>query len=97
MRPLRLVISDEAVSDLVDIWTFIAEGSPERADRFVDQIHDKCAALAENPMIGRDRSELVVAMRSFPVGRYLIFYRVADETLQVVRVLSGYRDLDALF
>jgi plasmid stabilization system protein ParE len=44
VRRLKLVISDEAVSDLVDIWTYIAEDSPERADRFVDQIHDKCTS-----------------------------------------------------
>jgi len=95
---LIISISDEAVSDLVDLlWTYIAEGSPERADRFVDQIHEKCTTLAETPMIGRERPELLPGMRSFPVGRYLIFYRIAEETLQVVRVLSGYRDLDALF
>jgi toxin ParE1/3/4 len=94
---LRLVISDEAVADLVDIWTYIAEGSSERADSFVDKIYDTCTSLTENPMMGRDRGELVEGIRSLPVGRYLIFYRLVDRTLQVVRILSGYRDLDAMF
>ena len=48
-------------------------------------------------MMGRERSELLPGMRSFPIGRYLIFYRIVEDTLQVVRVLSGYRDLDAQF
>jgi len=48
-------------------------------------------------MMGRERPELLPGMRSFPLGRYLIFYRIVEETLQVVRVLSGYRDLDAQF
>ena len=97
MKRLKLVISDEAVTDLIDLWTYIAEDSPERADQFVEQIQEKCETLAETPMMGRERSELLPGMRSFPIGRYLIFYRIVEETLQVVRVLSGYRDLDALF
>lgn len=97
MKQFKLVISDEAVADLIDIWTYIAEDSPERADHFIDQIHEKCDALTETPMLGRERNELVPGMRSFPIGQYLIFYRLVEKTLQVVRVLSGYRDLDALF
>jgi len=97
VKRLKLVISDEAVADLIDLWTYIAEDSPERADQFVDQIHEKCATLADTPMMGRERSELLPGMRSFPIGRYLIFYRIVEETLQVVRLLSGYRDLDAQF
>ena len=94
---LTLVISDEAIADLVDIWSYIAEDYPERADRFVDEIRSQCESLSETPMIGRERSELLPGMRSFPFGRYLIFYRIAEESLQIVRVLSGYRDLEALF
>ena len=97
MKRLKLVISDEAVADLIDLWTHIAEDSPERADQLVDQIREKCATLGENPRMGRERTELLPGIRSFPSGRYLIFYRIVEETLQVVRVLSGYRDLDAQF
>jgi len=45
VKPLRLVISDEAFSDLIDLWTYIAEDSPERADQLVDRIHEKCQTL----------------------------------------------------
>ena len=34
MKRLPLVISDQAMSDLIDIWTYIAEKSPENADSF---------------------------------------------------------------
>lgn len=97
MRPLELITSDAAIADLIDIWTYIAEDNPERADPFIDQLHLKGKALAETPMIGRERNELIPGIRSFPVGRYLIFYRIVEKMLQVVRILSGYRDIDALF
>ncbi len=31
------------------------------------------------------------------VGNYIIFYRQTEDGIEVVRVLSGYRDLDRLF
>jgi plasmid stabilization system protein ParE len=36
-------------------------------------------------------------LRSFPIGRYVIFYRVTDdEDVFILRVLAGARDIDAL-
>jgi hypothetical protein len=31
-----------------------------------------------------------------PVGNYLIFYLTIDEGIEIVRVLPGMRDIDAL-
>jgi toxin ParE1/3/4 len=39
----------------------------------------------------------VPPLRSFPVDRYLIFYRPVKGGIQIVRVLSGYQDLTAIF
>ncbi len=36
-------------------------------------------------------------MRIAVHGRYVIVYRVRDETVQVLRIVHGARDLDALF
>lgn len=33
-------------------------------------------------------------MRSFPVFRYVVFYRPLDDGITVVRVLHGSRDLE---
>ena len=47
--------------------------------------------------MGAKRDELMPGLRSFPVGDYLVFYRVADRGIEIIRVVSGYRDLPALF
>ena len=52
--------------------------------------------LARSPHLGRSREELGPGLRSFPVGDYLIFYLPSKTGIVVVRVLSGYRDLDKL-
>ena len=36
-------------------------------------------------------------MRSFPVGRYIVFYMPLDDGVVVIRVLHGSRDIDAIF
>lgn len=45
--------------------------------------------------MGRLRGELATGLRSFPVGRYVIFYRALSNGIEIVRVLHGARDLSA--
>ena len=47
--------------------------------------------------MGRGRDELAPGVRSFPFGRYVIFYAPIDKEIVVIRVLHGSRDIDAVF
>jgi hypothetical protein len=47
--------------------------------------------------MGRVRDELAADLRSFPFGRYVIFYEPIEDGIDVVRVLHGARDIDAVF
>ena len=53
--------------------------------------------LARQPLIGRARKELATDLRSFPFGRYVIFYTPVHDGIDVVRVLHSARDIDAAF
>lgn len=86
-----------AAADILDIWTYIAEDSIEQADRWVDRLDEKFALLATQPLMGRARDELAAGLRSFPFGRYVIFFVPIDQGVDVVRVLHGARDIDAVF
>jgi toxin ParE1/3/4 len=86
-----------ARSDLSEIWDYIAEDNDTRADAFVDLIDQKFQALASHPHLGRSRDELEEGLRSFPIGKYVIFYRGIPAGVEIVRVLHGSRDLDAMF
>jgi toxin ParE1/3/4 len=86
-----------AKTDLAEIWDYIADDSEAQADAFIDQIDRKLVLLAENPTIGRMRDELAENMRSFPFGRYVIFYITTADGIQIVRVLHGARDLATIF
>ena len=86
-------------SDLDDIWYYVAtkSGSIEIADRLSDSITDRFFLLANHPNIGRARDEdLRPGLRSFPVGEYVIIYRIQDEEVLILRVLRGSRNIQAL-
>ena len=51
--------------------------------------------LAETPLAGRARDDLAVNLRSFPVGRYIIFYTPVSDGVEVVRVMNSRQDIDA--
>ena len=91
------VVSDLAREDLKAVWRLIASDDPLTADRFLDLIYDKLELLSSSPRLGRSRDELAVDLRSFPLGNYLIFYRLRGEGIEVARFLSGKLDLPHLF
>jgi toxin ParE1/3/4 len=90
-------VSDAARADLDDIWFYIAQDDPDAADGFIRAIVSRFPALASMPYLGRAREELSAGLRSFPVQKYVIFYRAREDGVEIVRVLSGARDLPPLF
>jgi toxin ParE1/3/4 len=91
----QLKFSRRSQRDLNEIWDHIAEDDRGAAERFSAAVRQKCRILAENPRLGRARDELRKGLRSFPVGKFLIFYRPLEDGIEVVRVLHGARDIEA--
>ena len=46
---MKVVITNAAKSDLLEIGEFIRPHSPKRAITFVEELLDRCARLADNP------------------------------------------------
>ena len=93
-------LSPQAESDLDDIWYFVAteSGSIDIADRFIDTITARFVIIADNPHIGRQRDhDLRPGVRTFPVGDYIIAYRVDVSDVAILRVLRGSWDIEGLF
>lgn len=86
-----------AKRDYVQIWVHIAENNIEAADHVVAEFDEKLRLLARFPGVGRMRDDLAPALRSYPVGNYLLFYRAIKGGIELVRVLHGARDLRRLF
>lgn len=91
------IITPNAKVDIVEILEFIASDNIDASFSFYERLIDLFETLADNPKIGRQRSELKPDLRSFAQGNYLIFYREWAGIIAIVRVLHGARDLDEIF
>ncbi len=94
---LNYSLSREARQDIDEILLFIATDNVDAAISFNDRLNDAFIMLGDNPKAGRGRFELNEGLRSFPLGSYLIFYRIWAGKISITRVLHGARDLDELF
>jgi toxin ParE1/3/4 len=93
---LAIRISDGARRDLIEIWSYIAKDSEDAADGVLDRLQEYFFLLARSPMMGRRRDDLRSGYRSVIAQSYVVLYRVVDKDVEIVRVIHGKRDLDAV-
>jgi toxin ParE1/3/4 len=94
---MKVYLTPDAKTDLEGIGDRIAERNPARAVTYVRELRERARRIGEFPHAGPPRPQWGEGIRIAVHGKYLIIYRVRDETVQVLRVLHGARDLDALF
>jgi len=96
---VKHVVSQPARAELDAIWKYVAVASHSSAvaDRLIEDITRHFYLIARQPGMGRQRNELRPGYRSFAVGQYLILYRAVEKRVEIMHVLHGKRDLDALF
>lgn len=93
----QLRVSPDARGDLADIWWFIAQNHEPAANKIIITITKKFDELLASPGMVRERNEILLGLRSFSVGKYLILYRYIEDGIEVVRVVHGARDIEGLF
>lgn len=95
---MRVVLTKEALADLDEIGRWIARDDPGRADRFVDALERRCAALSRHPKrypVAHLTGSEEIRKRGF--RRYLIFFRVERDAVDILRIVHGARDWASLF
>lgn len=92
-----VVITSEAEADLEQIAAYIAEQSQRSALKLVRELRQRCESLANAPraypLVPRYEH---AGIRGRPFGQYLIFYRVGEDAIEVVHILHGARDYEAV-
>jgi toxin ParE1/3/4 len=97
--PYRVIYSERAKSDLLDIERYIADaGSPANAEAYVKAIVAKCNGLAAAPYQGTRRDHLLPGLRTTGFrGRVTIAFRITVETIRIAGILYGGRSLEKNF
>jgi toxin ParE1/3/4 len=86
-------ISEQAEADLHHAWEYLAERNEAAADRLMDDILERARLHAQFPLMGSIREDLGTGLRSFVVSPYIVIYRPFKDTIEVLRVLHGSRDI----
>lgn len=89
-------LSDAAVQDLNDICDYIARKNPRAANQLFDTIRQKCRLLAEFPEMGKSYEQLAPNLRGVVVQDYIVLYYPREEGVDIARIFSGYRDIEAI-
>jgi plasmid stabilization system protein ParE len=90
----KYILGAGAVADLEEIWEFIAQDNPEAANRWVEKLFDTFEEFGRVPGMGHRREDLTsFPVLFFPVGAYLVIYRIAPKQVEIVGVTQGARDM----
>jgi toxin ParE1/3/4 len=88
---VNVVVTPAAEADLSEIAAHIEEDDPAAAARWLDRMEGVVAGIRRLPRIGTDRSDVAPGVRLFPVGRYLVLYRIEPAAVVILRIVHGAR------
>jgi toxin ParE1/3/4 len=94
MKVLPYVISKKAILNLENIWLYTADKwSIEQADRYYNLIFDEIAFICKNPKTARQMDDIGKNYRAAKVKSDLIFFKVENDTVRIVRILHESMDI----
>jgi len=91
----RVILSPLAQTDLQLIWLYSAENwGRKQADRYVGAIRQDIAKVAKRLETGNSENDLRQGYAKRLTGSHIIFYRIVDGDVDIVRVLHQSMDFD---
>ena len=86
-------LSPAAEADLEGIWLHSAQTwGVEQADRYIDLLSGAFAELAQLPQMAPACDHLRPGYRRWSVERHVVYFRLADYGIAVIRVLHDRMD-----
>ncbi|WP_194850068.1 type II toxin-antitoxin system RelE/ParE family toxin [Nonlabens antarcticus] len=93
-----LYFRQDAIDDLNNIWAYtFAEWSESQADQYYDLLERECHLLSLNESTGRVYKEIAFDIHGVSIGRHIIFYKIINSTVEILRVLHQQMDIKKHF
>jgi len=89
---MNLFFSRSAIHDLVRLREFIAQHSPNAAERISKRLRGAILELVKNPQIGRPVPDFLGEVRELIFGKYVVRYEVRSKELFVLRIWHAKED-----
>jgi toxin ParE1/3/4 len=90
-------ISAAAEQDIKDIWRGLVEYRIDFADQKVRQIEQKFLLLAQFPLAGRSREDILPGLRSIPIDHLILLYQILEQNDRTIVEIVRVTDLNRLF
>jgi toxin ParE1/3/4 len=88
-------LSPEAKKDLLSIRAYTRKKwGKQQAQNYIDTLEKRCNELAQSPHMGQERPEIKPGYRSITEKKHVIFYRVCDSGIEILRILHGRMDIE---
>ena len=100
MEKYNVIFMKSALEDLEEIILYIAKDSKDSAIKFHDKIMDKSKALETFHKLGLLVPDNKIGNSGFRViiiDKYLMFYKIYEKEIIILRILHGSRDYPQLF
>ncbi len=95
MNPLPYLISKKAIADIEEIWLYTVEKwSVDQADHYYNLIFDEIQFICKTVNAGKSREHVRKGYRASKVKSHLIFYRIQNNTIEVIRILHERIDIE---
>ncbi|MDQ7049087.1 MAG: type II toxin-antitoxin system RelE/ParE family toxin [Enterobacterales bacterium] len=97
----QVFLTDGAAYDLENLYNYIeSHDATEKADYVLDKIEEAFLSLADNPERGTYPNELLaVGLREYRkiyFKPYRIIYRISSQSVYVMVIADGRRDMQSL-
>ena len=99
----RVRFYEDVLQDLDEISAYVGTENPRASVRFLEAAQAAFEQIAKMPGLGALRdygNPALVGLRVLIVpgfGKYGIYYLTTADTVEILHVLHGARDLDAIF
>lgn len=83
-----------AKQDLRGIWDYTYDVWGEaQADKYITALYERFARLAQQPLIGKHRTDIKEGYYCFPQGSHLVFYLILKYSIDIIGIPHKEMDI----
>lgn len=83
-----------ARTDIKNIWRYTYDNwGEEKADDYIRRLELGIQQLINNPKLGKPRESLRIDYRSLHIERHVIYYKIMQSKISIIRILHEKMDV----
>lgn len=91
----RYALSPAAQGDLESIWDYsLRHWGEAQAETYTRSIQAACEALAKGTLVSRSAEATRAGYRKVAVGSHVMFFRMQEDVVEIMRILHQSMDVD---